>query len=68
MRGQLAVQKSLTATSSTRMKAELDSAPEMNLQLTVLGFQTTDELQVLNMKPDSTARMAVANLALLRPA
>jgi hypothetical protein len=49
-------------------KAELGSALGMNRQAMVLGFQTTDEQQVQDMRLDSTARMAVTNLALWQQA
>lgn len=57
-------QKLLTATTNTQMKVELDIALGMNPPATALGFQTTRELQELNMKPDSTKQMVAANLAL----
>jgi hypothetical protein len=61
----LAARRLPTARNSMQTKAELGTAPGMNLQATELDFQTTDEQQALDMKLDSIERTVATNLALL---
>jgi len=64
MREQLVARKSLIAKNNTQMKVALGIVQEMNHQAMGLGFQTAFVQPALNMKLDSTRRMAVTNLAL----